>query len=80
MTRGGYARSVVMSKEGPLEDNATIFSTGLSCEQKNAIKSGEERGKREAMKGDPKRFATARRNGKSIRAWNEAYVRIFGHD
>ena len=69
-----------MSDEGPLEDNATIFSTGLSCEQKNAIKSGEKRGEREAMKENPERFATARRNATKRKQYEESYVRIFGHE
>ena len=66
--------------EGPLEDNATIFSTGLSCEQKNAIKSGEKRGEREAMKENPKRFSLARQKALGRKKYEENYVRTFGHD
>ena len=58
----------------------TIFSTGMSGEEKDAVKSGEKRGEREAMKEDPKRFGLARQRGKNIRRYEVGYVRAFGHD
>ena len=62
------------------DDNKTIFSTDLDSEERSAVKSGEERGKREAMKDDPKRFARAGRDGRSIRRYEEWYVKVFKHD
>ena len=58
----------------------TIFSTGMSGEEKDAVKSGEKRGEREAMKEDPKRFGLARQRGKNIRRYEVGYVRAFGHE
>jgi len=58
----------------------TIFSTGMSGEEKDAVKSGEKRGEREAMKENPKRFGLARQRGKNIRRYEVGYVRAFGHE
>lgn len=58
----------------------TIFSTGMSGEEKDAVRSGEKRGEREAMKEDPKRFGLARQRGKNIRRYEVGYVRAFGHE
>lgn len=60
--------------------DTTIFSTGMSGEEKDAIKSGEKRGERVAMAEDPKRFGLARQSGKNIRKYETNYVRAFGHD
>lgn len=61
------------------EDNTNIFSTGMSGEEKDAVKSGEKRGECEAMKGDTKRFGLARQSGKNIRKYEIGYVKAFGH-
>ena len=58
----------------------TIFSTGMSGEEKDAVKSGEKRGEREAMAEDPKRFGLAGQRGKNIRRYEVGYVRAFGHE
>lgn len=62
------------------DDNTTIFSTGMSSEEKAAVKSGEKRGEREAMKEDPKRYGLARQRALNRRKCEEGYVRAFGHE
>lgn len=62
------------------DDNTTIFSTGMSSEEKAAVKSGEERGEREAMAENPKRFGLARQRGRNIRKYGINYVKAFGHE
>jgi len=58
----------------------TIFSTGMSSEEKDAVKSGEKRGEQVAMAEDPKRFGLARQRGRNIRKYEVGYVRAFGHE
>jgi hypothetical protein len=60
----------------------TIFTAGsdMTSEERSAVKSGEKRGEREAMKEDTKRFGLARQRGKNIRKYGIGYVRTFGHD
>jgi len=62
------------------DDDKSIFSTSLSSEEKDAVHSGEERGKREAMKADPERFGMARQRALGKERYDANYVRIFGHD
>jgi len=62
------------------DDGKTIFSTDLNSEERAAVKSGEKRGEREAMKENPKRFARAGRDGRSIRQYEEWYVKVFKHE
>ena len=60
------------------DDNKTIFSTGLDSEERAAVKSGEKRGEHEAMKENPERFATARRNATDREAFNGMLERLYG--
>lgn len=61
------------------DDDKTIFSGDLDSEERSAVKSGEKRGEREAMKEDTKRFGLARQRG-SGRQYGINYVRAFGHE
>lgn len=62
------------------DDNKTIFSGDLDSDERAAVKSGEKRGEREAMKDKPKRFGLARQRGKNLRKYGKNYVRAFGHE
>ncbi len=59
--------------------DTTIFSGDMTSEEKDAVKSGEKRGEREAMKENTKRFGLARQRG-SGRQYGINYVRAFGHE
>lgn len=63
-------------------NETTIFTAGsdMTSEERTAVKSGEKRGEREAMREDPKRFGLAREAGKNLRTYEENYVRAFGHE
>ena len=62
------------------DDDKTIFTSDLDPEEKAAVKSGEERGKRVAMQEDPGRYGMARQRAKGRKAYEETYVRVFGHE
>lgn len=62
------------------DDNKTIFSGDLDPEEKAAVKSGEKRGEREAMREDPERFGMARQRALNKKKYDEGYVRAFGHE
>lgn len=62
------------------DDNTTIFSTEMTSEERTAVKSGEERGEREAMKEDPKRYGLARQRGLNKKKYDIGYVTAFGHE
>lgn len=57
------------------DDDKTIFTSDLDPEEKAAVKSGEERGKREYMKDHPKCGLTV-----ATEAYRKNYVRAFGHE
>ena len=57
------------------DDNKTIFTSDLAPEEKAAVKSGEERGKREYMKDNPKCGLSAVSD-----AYRNNYAKAFGHD
>jgi hypothetical protein len=59
------------------DDNKTIFtSTELDSEEKAAVRSGEERGKRIAMAEDPERFGMARQRAINRDKYVENYSKI----
>lgn len=61
------------------EADKTIFdSTDLNSEERAAVKSGEERGKREAMRENPERFGMARQKALNRKAYEETWERVFG--
>ena len=62
------------------DDDKTIFSGDLDSEERAAVKSGEKRGEREAMKEDPERFGMARQGALGRKKYAEGYVRAFGHE
>ena len=62
------------------DDNKTIFTSDLDPEEKAAVKSGEERGKRVAMAEDPERFGMARQKALNKTKYDVGYVRAFGHE
>jgi len=61
-------------------DDKTIFSTDLSPEEREAVRLGEERGKRVAMAEDTERFGMARQKAIGKKQYDVSYVRIFGHE
>lgn len=56
-------------------NETTIFTSGsgMTSEERSAVKSGEKRGEREAMKDNPKRFGLARQRGLSMRKTDRMY-------
>lgn len=62
-------------KPDPLDDNKTIFSGDLDAAERAAVKSGEERGKREYMKEYPKCALNA-----VSEQYRRNYVTAFGHE
>jgi hypothetical protein len=63
------------------EADRTIFdSSELSSEERAAVRKGEERGKKAAMAEDPERFGMARQKALGRKAYDEGYVRAFGHE
>ena len=61
------------------EFEKTIFDTSdLSHEERAAVKSGEERGKRVAMQEDPERFGLARQRAINRKKYEETWERVFG--
>jgi len=60
-------------------DNKTIFSGDLDSSEKDAVKSGEERGKRMAMLENPEHFGMARQRALGRKKYEKNYVGIFGH-
>ena len=56
------------------DDNKTIFSTGMNGEEKDAIKSGENRGKRAYEKANPKCGLV-----KTTDQYRKNYERCFRH-
>ena len=58
------------------DDNSTIFSGDLSSEERSAVKSGEERGKRVAMLEDPERFGMARQRALNKVTFDANYAKI----
>ena len=58
----------------------TIFSGDLDSEERAALKSGEKRGEKIAMKEDPKRFGLARQRALGRNNYAVNYVRAFGHE
>ena len=57
-------------------DNKTIFSGDLDSAERNAVKSGEERGKRIAMIEEPERFGMARQKALNMDKYGENYDKI----
>lgn len=64
------------------DDNKTIFTSpsDLDSDERAAVKTGEARGKREAIKEDSKRFGLAGQRGKNLRKYETGYVKAFGHE
>lgn len=58
------------------DDNKTIFSGDLDPEERAAVRSGEERGKRVAMAEDPERFGLARQRALTKKKFDENYDKI----
>jgi len=62
------------------DDNKTIFSGDLDSEERAAMQSGEDRGKRVAIAEDPERFGMARQRALGRKQYAENYVKAFGHE
>ena len=62
------------------DDNKTIFSGDLDSDERAGRDSGYERGKRIAVKEQPKRFGLARQRAVGKKNYDKGYVRIFGHE
>jgi len=60
------------------EDNKTIFSTDLDSEEREAVRTGEKRGKKESKLENPKRYGLARQRALGMRKYEIEYERIFG--
>jgi hypothetical protein len=60
------------------DDTTTIFSSpqSMDSDERDAVKKGEARGKREAMKEDPKRFGLARQRALNKKKYDECYDKI----
>ena len=58
------------------DDNKTIFTSDLDPDEKAAVKSGEERGKRVAMAENPERFGMARQRALNKEKFDRNYARI----
>lgn len=58
------------------DDDKTIFTSGLDPDEKAAVKSGEKRGEREAMKEDPERFGMARQRALGRKRYSKNYDKI----
>lgn len=68
------------SKTRPLlgDDTTTIHSSpqSMSSAEREAVKSGEARGKREMVAEHPKRFGLARASGKGKKQFDKGYKQI----
>lgn len=62
------------------EADKTIFdTTDLDSEERAAVRSGEERGKRVAMREDPERYGMARQKALNRKAYEETWERVWGN-
>jgi len=63
------------------EADRTIFDgSELNSEERDAVRKGEERGKRTAERENPERFGLAGSRARGKSKYDEGYVRAFGHD
>ena len=59
------------------EADRTIFDgSELNSEERDAVRKGEERGKRAAERENPERFGIARSRARGKKNWDKNYDRI----
>lgn len=63
-------------------NSTTIFSSRdtMNSAERNAVESGENRGKQMSMSDDPKRFGLARQAAINKKKYDAGYLKAFGHE